>query len=593
MDRQYKLALEGYISGAGEAGLQHAYELGRQAMAQGIGALELARIHEEVLLEFLDGVVAERVPRIVEAASAFFTESLASFEMTHLGFKEAIAILSTRSAELEALNKNLALEINERRRIESALRNSEERYRNLVDNARDVIYTLSPDGIITSLNPIFETLTGWNREEWIGKPFMPLVHEDDLDHAMEIFRSLLQGQTPPVFELRIRTKSGDFLIGEFTTTPQFQGSKAVGVLGVARDITERRRAEEQLRTSQLQLAEAQQIARLGNWEWNVITNRVAWSKELFRIYGVNEKTFIPTYEGFLQLIHPDDREHINRIVAKALKDHQPFDFYHRIVRPDGVARFLHGRGIVELDSKGHVSRMFGTGQDVTEVKLAEDALRELSNRILEAQEIERRRLALELHDDVCQRLSAMKLTIDVLENDLPGNKAVLWKIEAAKEQVDQIITDVRRISWNLRPAALDDLGLVVALRKLCKTLQETHKIDIRFRASRSIPKHLPANVEIALYRIAQESLSNAIKHAEASRIRVVLLNHDGKLQLTVSDNGKGFDASRQRRQGLGRGLGLLSMQERAHLIKAQLRIRSSSLEGTMVSTELTLNGHES
>src|SRR3989441_176145 len=117
----------------------------------------------------------------------------------------------------------------------------------LVDTARDVIYTLSLDGKIKSLNPVFETITGWPRAEWIGREFSLIVHPDDLPRAVTFFKTVLDGRVPPTFELRVRTKSGAYVPGEFMATPLMQDAQLVGVLGVARDITDRKRAEEALR----------------------------------------------------------------------------------------------------------------------------------------------------------------------------------------------------------------------------------------------------------------------------------------------------------------------------------------------------------
>jgi len=143
-------------------------------------------------------------------------------------------------------------DITERKRAEEALRDSEERYRTLVETAPDVIYTVSAqDGTLTSLNPAFERMTGWSRAEWLDKPFAPLVHPDDLPHALETFRMALRGETPPPSELRILSKSGDYLVGEFTSRPQIQGGKVVGELGIARDITDRKRAEDAERHSRM------------------------------------------------------------------------------------------------------------------------------------------------------------------------------------------------------------------------------------------------------------------------------------------------------------------------------------------------------
>jgi PAS domain S-box-containing protein len=141
-------------------------------------------------------------------------------------------------------------DITERKLAEEALRQSEQRYRSLIETARDAIFTLSVDGTVTSLNPAFEAITGWPVAEWIEKPYAPLVHPDDLPLAMQMVECVLRGETPPPYEVRIRSKTGQDVMGEFTVTPQIQDGQVTGVLGIARDITERKQLEEQLRQAQ-------------------------------------------------------------------------------------------------------------------------------------------------------------------------------------------------------------------------------------------------------------------------------------------------------------------------------------------------------
>jgi PAS domain S-box-containing protein len=144
-------------------------------------------------------------------------------------------------------------DITERKQAEEAVRQSEERYRALVETAPDVVYIISDKGIFVSLNPVFEAITGWARAEWLGKPFAPLLHPEDVSLAVEMFQKVLRGDKPPPYELRILSKSGKYLVGEFTSTPYIKDGKVAGKLGIVRDITERKRAEEALRQGEVRL----------------------------------------------------------------------------------------------------------------------------------------------------------------------------------------------------------------------------------------------------------------------------------------------------------------------------------------------------
>src|SRR2546427_9146665 len=217
---QYTRTLQDFLAEAGEANLHHAYELGRQALAEGLGVLEMASLHHYALATVAGSIRRpEEMRNISKSTENFFAEALSPLEMAHRGFREA----------------------------NMALRQSEERYRSLVETAKDVIYTLSTDSTLTSLHPCFETITGWPLADWVGKPFLPIVHPDDLPVALEFFQRVLRGETPPIFELRVRAKSGVYIHWEFTETPLIKDGQVVGVLGIGRDITERKRAQEALR----------------------------------------------------------------------------------------------------------------------------------------------------------------------------------------------------------------------------------------------------------------------------------------------------------------------------------------------------------
>ena len=154
------------------------------------------------------------------------------------------------SAGIPMAMVGVARDITERKRAQEALRESEERYREFIESARDAIFTLSADGVITSLNRAFETLTGWSRLDWVGRSFTDLVHPDDLGPARQILSDVLQGKSSPVLEFRTKKKDGTYTFGEFTVTPQMKDNTVVGILGIARDISQRKVLEEQVRQAQ-------------------------------------------------------------------------------------------------------------------------------------------------------------------------------------------------------------------------------------------------------------------------------------------------------------------------------------------------------
>jgi signal transduction histidine kinase len=217
-------------------------------------------------------------------------------------------------------------------------------------------------------------------------------------------------------------------------------------------------------------------------------------------------------------------------------------------------------------------------------------LRAYAISVQRAQEEERERISRELHDDICQRLSGMKFRVEVLAGGAePANKRMVRGLRDINKELDRAITEVQRISSNLRPSVLDDFGLVTALRMLCKEFEKLHPVRTTFREAHSPSGPVDGNIEIALYRIAQEALSNIAKHSHAVTATLHLERQDTSIQLTVSDDGTGFDETdAARARGEGHGIGLMSMRERSELLGGTFRIESASGKGTAVTVTLPL-----
>jgi PAS domain S-box-containing protein len=267
------------------------------------------------------------------------------------------------------------------RQAEQALRESERLYRDLIERARDVIYNVALDSTLISLNPVFETITGWSRREWIGKSFAALVHPEDLPLVMENFQRSLRGEEFPIYEHRILAKSGQYVNGEFLAAPRIEDGKVVGVLGIARDVTERKRAEEAIRESEAryralfeQSKDAIFITRNG-----VVVDTNQAALDLFG-YTREEAIGMAAIEVYA---NSEDR---GRFREEMQRNGSVKDFALNLMRRDGTRIDCLLTATDLLDEAGNPSETQGTIRDVTDQKRAEAALRQSEDRLRRAQQ---------------------------------------------------------------------------------------------------------------------------------------------------------------------------------------------------------------
>lgn len=241
----------------------------------------------------------------------------------------------------------------------------------------------------THVNASFEMLTGYSEDEIIGKTAEELNLVVDASATEPAITRLRNGKSLTLTEYQIRTKEGELRDIIAAAEPVEVDGKPC-ILAMLIDITKRKEIETALRQSQNLLAEAEQIAHSGSWAWDIQHNSLHWSAELYRIYGIDPNKFEASYEGFLNLVHPDDRAMCHEQVQRAFDTGTSFGFVHRIVRADGEIRMLRARGKVVTDEKGQPLRMLGTGQDITEQQRMENALRANEQRLrmaIEASEV--------------------------------------------------------------------------------------------------------------------------------------------------------------------------------------------------------------
>lgn len=266
-----------------------------------------------------------------------------------------------------------------REETQVALRESERRFRAIFNQTFQFIGLCQPDGTLLEANQAMLVFGGVNRQDVLGKPLWKTPWWSLSKGTQERLRKAIAEAAEGNFvryEEEIAGADGATAIIDFSLKPVFDAQERVVLLiPEGRDITRLKRALDRLRRSETLLAEAQRVAQLGSWEWDIVTDNLTWSDEMCRIYGVTREDFTPSYENFLLMVHPEDRDRIDDIVQTAYKRQEPFDIYHRIVRRDGIVRTLQARGDVVVDDEGNTVRMYGTGQDVTNHRQIEEALR--------------------------------------------------------------------------------------------------------------------------------------------------------------------------------------------------------------------------
>jgi PAS domain S-box-containing protein len=280
-----------------------------------------------------------------------------------------------------------------------------------------------------------------------------------------------------------------------------------------------------------------------------------------------------------EVLHPDEAERCREIYVKAFAHREPFQMEHLIRRHDGEYRKAVTTGVPRYDVDGSFAGYIGTAVDITERKLAEEALSTVSQKLIEAHEEERARIARELHDDISQQLALVSMRLDKVRQRPPASAADLNRdLAGLFQQIGCLASDIQALSHDLHPPKLELMGLEGVVVGFCEELSHRHGVTIDAHCE-DIPAALPQEISLCLYRVLQEALQNVVKHSVSRHARVSLNGQANTITLTVNDSGSGFDPHQAMR---GSGLGLTSMTERLKVVGGQLSIHSERGRGTTI-----------
>ena len=351
------------------------------------------------------------------------------------------------------------------------------------------------------------------------------------------------------------------------------------------NITERKRTEDALRESEQRFRLAAYAGKMFSYEWDAATDLIVRSGEYAEMLCTDNEADLTTGQQILAKVHPDDRERVLAADAALSADKPDLRVSHRMARRDGHVIWVEKTGRAHFNEQGKMLRIVGMVADITERKLAEAALADVSRRLIEAQEQERRRIARELHDDIGQRLALLAVELEQLHQDPHDLHEMRSRTVELQKQASELATDIQTLSRELHSTKLEYLGIVAAMRDLCRELGEQTKVKIDFN-SQDLPSSLPPDISLCLFRVLQESLRNAVKHSGARQVEVRLTGTPDEIHLAVSDGGVGFDSQAAKKS---RGLGLISMEERLKILKGTLSIESQPKCGTTIHARVPLS----
>ena len=448
----------------------------------------------------------------------------------------------------------------------------------IVESSEDAIISKNLDATITSWNAGAQRIFGYTEEEAVGRPITILIPPDLWDEENRILETLKSGARIEHYETIRVTKTGKKVNVSLSVSPiKDSTGRIAGFSKIARDITERKGAEEHARASEERFRLAAQAGKMYSFDWDVTTGTVVRSPEHVKVLGVAEPLHF-THQQFLDKIHPDDRPKFIATIAGLTPKNPSGAVTYRVLISDDASVWLRSSGRAFYDGEGRMLRVIGMAADVTDLKRAEEALLGVNRKLVKAQEQERARIGRELHDDIGQRLAMLAIELEQLQekhNDLPAE--VRGHVRELQQMTGDLSSSVHALSHDFHSSKLEYLGVVAGIESWCKEFGERQKMDIDFKTN--VAGVLPPDVGVSLLRVVQEALHNAIKHSGERRVEVQLREDSGEIHLIVSDLGRGFDVETALE---GKGLGLTSMRERVRLMNGTIVIDSKPLAGTTV-----------
>jgi len=481
-------------------------------------------------------------------------------------------------------------DISSRKLLEGAKEGADYNYEMLVNTIDGIVWEFDPaQSRFNVVSNQAEKLLGYPVQQWLEEKgfWEKHIHPDDKDWVLNYCHA--KSETEQLYEFSYRMIAADSSVVWLRDIVAVVRKDGIPVIlkGLMIDISREKKIIDEL----VKANELYNMVMMATndviWDWHLTSNKVRWNENFFNLLGYDRATECDHISFWHSILHPADRDHVIESIENTIKGSGKFwSQEYRMFKKSGEMITVFDRGYLICDEHNKPYRMIGSMMDISGRKYSEEELsnsyqtiRRLSGHLQEVREEERKSIAREIHDELGQQVTVMKMEVTWLITLLPpGNLPLLQKLEGLLELLNETVTSIRRISSELRPSLLDDLGLRSAMEWHIKEFERRSSIhsSISFSEDELL---LPDSVKIAFFRILQESLTNVARHSQASHVSVELTHDNNVLVMHISDDGVGMNLSRLKEI---RTWGILGMQERVDLMGGTFAIESSPGRGTHI-----------
>jgi len=429
--------------------------------------------------------------------------------------------------------------------------------------------------------------------EWSQESYWACLHPEDRERCQAIVRRGEAECEPYEYTARYLSPDGRYRT-KFGRGIPIAGpdGKCKRTIGIIQDVTELVSQIEHREKSETLLAQTEEIARMGSWEYDPATEKVSLSRGMLRMYRVSSQEEW-SREKYWAHMHPDDREKYRAVVGRAVAEGKPFQYAARHLGPDFKVQVHLIRGLPIYGADGQWKRTIGVTQDITEQARAEEDLRRLSWELLRARDDDRRLMARELHETVGQSLAALKMTLGSLREALGEDPYAAGELlDSADQLADDVIREVRTVSYLMHPPLLDEAGLGSAVRWYAEGFTKRSGVAVRVDVPEDFGRQ-SQEIEITIFRIVQEALTNVHRYSGSATATIRLAIEHGNIVAEVRDEGSGLTPSKLAPNGEAPyGVGIAGMRERVKHLNGVFQLESAPGQGTTVRAILPIPARE-